>query len=120
MSALLIESSTPLCLLQDAGRFGVRHLGVTQGGALDWVSMSWANRLLGNRLDAAVVEITLGGLTLVAQQDGCLALAGADLDAMLDERPLALAQFFHSPGAASEFPPTCAGRPRLSGGARRV
>lgn len=88
MSALLIESSTPLCLLQDAGRFGVRHLGVTQGGALDWVSMSWANRLLGNRLDAAVVEITLGGLTLVAQQDGCLALAGADLDAMLDERPL--------------------------------
>jgi biotin-dependent carboxylase-like uncharacterized protein len=88
MSALLIERSTPLCLLQDAGRFGVRHLGVTQGGALDWVSMSWANRLLGNRLDAAVVEITLGGLTLVAQQDGCLALAGADLDARLDERPL--------------------------------
>ncbi|MDE2036620.1 MAG: allophanate hydrolase, partial [Pseudomonas sp.] len=45
MSRLLIEASTPLCLLQDAGRFGVRHLGVTQGGALDWVSMSWANWL---------------------------------------------------------------------------
>lgn len=88
MSALLIENSTPLCLLQDAGRFGVRHLGVTQGGALDWVSMSWANRLLGNALDAAVVEITLGGLTLLAQEDCCLALAGADLGAMLDERPV--------------------------------
>ena len=34
MSRLIIEASTPLCLLQDAGRFGVRHLGVTQGGAL--------------------------------------------------------------------------------------
>ena len=44
MSRLFIEASTPLCLLQDAGRFGVRHLGVTQGGALDWVSMSWADR----------------------------------------------------------------------------
>ena len=76
MSALLIESSTPLCLLQDAGRFGVRHLGVTQGGALDWVSMSWANRLLNNALDATVIEITLGSLTLLAEDDCCLALAG--------------------------------------------
>ena len=89
MSALLIEASTPLCLLQDAGRFGVRHLGVTQGGAADWVSMSWANKLLGNSLDAAVIEVTLGGLTLLAEQDCCLALAGADLGAMLDSRPLA-------------------------------
>lgn len=89
MSALVIEASTPLCLLQDAGRFGVRHLGVTQGGAADWVSMSWANHLLGNPLDAAVVEITLGGLTLLAERDCCLALAGADLRAMLDDRPLA-------------------------------
>jgi biotin-dependent carboxylase-like uncharacterized protein len=89
MSALLIEASTPLCLLQDAGRFGVRHQGVTQGGAVDWVSMSWANHLLGNALDAAVIEITLGGLTLLAEQDCCLALAGADLGVMLDDRPLA-------------------------------
>ena len=35
MSRFSIEASTPLCLLQDAGRFGVRHLGVTQGGAAD-------------------------------------------------------------------------------------
>jgi 5-oxoprolinase (ATP-hydrolysing) subunit C len=89
MSALCVEASTPLCLLQDAGRFGVRHLGVTQGGAADWVSMSWANKLLGNPLDAAAVEITLGGLTLVAEQDCCLALAGADLGVMLDDRRLA-------------------------------
>ncbi len=88
MSGLLVERSTPLILLQDRGRFGVRHLGVTQGGALDWVSMSWANWLVGNDLDAAVVEITLGGLTLLVEQDGCLALAGADLDARLDGQPV--------------------------------
>lgn len=89
MSMLTVNGSTPLCMLQDAGRFGVRHLGVTQGGALDWVSMSWANKLLNNALDAAVIEVTLGGLTLLAESDCCLALAGADLGAMLDDRPIA-------------------------------
>jgi biotin-dependent carboxylase-like uncharacterized protein len=89
MTVLTVKSSTPLCLLQDAGRFGVRHLGVTHGGALDWVSMSWANKLLNNPLDAAVIEITLGGLTLIAEADCCLALAGADLGARLDGRSIA-------------------------------
>jgi len=89
MSQLTIEASTPLCLLQDAGRFGVRHLGVTQGGAADWRSMSWANWLLGNALDAAVIEITLGGFTVVAEEDCVLALAGADLGARINGEALA-------------------------------
>ncbi|MCP1420535.1 biotin-dependent carboxylase-like uncharacterized protein [Pseudomonas laurylsulfativorans] len=89
MSRLTIEASTPLCLLQDGGRFGVRHLGVTQGGAADWRSMSWANWLLGNGLDAPVIEITLGGFTVVAEEDCVLALAGADLGAQVDGETLA-------------------------------
>jgi len=89
MSRLTIEASTPLCLLQDAGRFGVRHLGVTQGGGLDWRSMSWANWLLSNGLDASVIEITLGGFSVVAEDDCLLALAGADLGAQIDGQPLA-------------------------------
>lgn len=89
MSRLSIEASTPLCLLQDAGRFGVRHLGVTQGGGLDWRSMSWANWLLGNGLDAPLIEITLGGFTVVAEDDCVLALAGADLGAQVDGEALA-------------------------------
>ncbi|WP_426237987.1 biotin-dependent carboxyltransferase family protein [Pseudomonas sp. TWP3-2] len=89
MSRLTIAASTPLCLLQDAGRFGVRHLGVTQGGAADWCSMAWANWLLGNGLDLPVVEITLGGFAVVAEEDCVLALAGADLGAQIDGEPLA-------------------------------
>jgi biotin-dependent carboxylase-like uncharacterized protein len=89
MSRLTIEASTPLCLLQDAGRFGVRHLGVTQGGAADWCSMGWANWLLGNELDATVIEITLGGFAVVAEEACWLALAGADLGAQIDGQPLA-------------------------------
>jgi biotin-dependent carboxylase-like uncharacterized protein len=89
MSRLAIEASTALCLLQDAGRFGVRHLGVTQGGAADWNSMSWANWLLGNGPDVPVIEITLGGFALIAEEDCLLALAGADLGAQVDGQPLA-------------------------------
>ena len=89
MSRLMIEASTALCLLQDTGRFGVRHLGVTQGGAADWRSMSWANWLLGNGLDAPVIEITLGGFTVVAKEECVLALAGADLGARVDGEALA-------------------------------
>lgn len=88
MSPLLIQASTPLCQLQDAGRFGVRHLGVTQGGAADWQSMTWANWLLGNGLQAPVIEITLGGFSVIAQRDCTLALAGADLAATVDGQPL--------------------------------
>ncbi|MDR2306913.1 MAG: biotin-dependent carboxyltransferase family protein [Paucimonas sp.] len=89
MSRLRIEASTALCQLQDAGRFGVRHLGVTQGGALDWVAMRWANWLLGNALDSAVVEVALGGFSVVAEEDCMLALTGADLEAQVDGQPLA-------------------------------
>jgi biotin-dependent carboxylase-like uncharacterized protein len=85
---LLIERSSPFALLQDAGRFGVRHLGVTQSGALDWISLNWANWLLANRPGAPVVEIALGDFSLVCERDACLALAGADLGATLDGRPL--------------------------------
>lgn len=85
---LWVRQSTPLVQLQDRGRFGCRHLGVTQGGALDWLSMGWANWLLGNPLDAAVIEIALGGFVAECRVDGWLALAGGDLGATLDGQPL--------------------------------
>ena len=91
---LLIERSGALASLQDGGRFSVRHLGVTQGGAADWVSQSWANWLLGNPLHAATVEITLGNLTLLAETDSCLALCGADLAATLEGQPIAPGRSF--------------------------
>ncbi|KAF1072016.1 MAG: putative protein YbgK [Pseudomonas citronellolis] len=89
MNGLSIQACTPLVQLQDSGRFGVRHLGITQGGALDWIAQHWANWLLGNPLNAAVLEIPLGGVRLLCQQPVQLALAGADLAARIDDKPLA-------------------------------
>jgi len=84
MTALIVAKAGPQASVQDGGRFGVRHLGLTQGGALDWLAQHWANWMLGNRLDAAVVEVTLGGLQLRCEGEGWLALTGADLGATLD------------------------------------
>ncbi|MEQ5858465.1 biotin-dependent carboxyltransferase family protein [Halomonas sp. EF61] len=90
--SLKVERAGPLALVVDGGRQGVRHLGVTQGGAMDWVALGWANWLLGNAPDAPGIEIMVGGLALEAEADVSVALAGADLGATLDGEPLALAE----------------------------
>jgi 5-oxoprolinase (ATP-hydrolysing) subunit C len=83
-----VEHAGPLALLQDAGRFGIRRLGVTQGGPADLHGWAWANLLAGNAWGTAALEITFGGLTLVAERDLVIAVAGADLGATLDGKPL--------------------------------
>ncbi|MGJ7461633.1 biotin-dependent carboxyltransferase family protein [Halomonas sp. MA07-2] len=85
-----VERAGPLALLQDAGRFGVRRLGVTQGGPADLHGWAWANRLAGNPWGTAALEVTFGGLTLVAERDLTLAVAGADLGATLEGKALPL------------------------------
>lgn len=75
----------PLAMLQDAGRFGVRHLGITQGGAADLHAWAWANWLLGNAWGAAGLEVTFGGLVLEAVRGASVALTGADLGVTLDD-----------------------------------
>ncbi|WP_239495306.1 biotin-dependent carboxyltransferase family protein [Salinicola halophilus] len=87
-ATLIVRDAGALALVQDGGRFGVRHLGVTQGGAVDWVSLGWANWLLGNAVDAAGIEITLGGFVVEVQTSTTLALAGGELGATLDGEPV--------------------------------
>lgn len=87
-SGFRVTRAGPLALLQDAGRFGVRHLGVTQGGPADIHAWAWANRLAGNRWGSPVLEITFGGLELQAEADLTVAVTGADLSAKHDNQPL--------------------------------
>ncbi|AEY00083.1 allophanate hydrolase subunit 2 [Oceanimonas sp. GK1] len=87
--SLHIEKPGPLSTLQDAGRVGVRHLGVAQGGPADVHAWAWANWLAGNGWGSTALEITLGGLTLTARQCCRLALTGADMQARVNGEPLA-------------------------------
>lgn len=68
-----------LTLVQDLGRFGYQHLGLSPGGAADEQAYLWANRLLNNPPNSPALEVCLGGLVLEAQTPCQLALTGADL-----------------------------------------
>lgn len=68
-------------LIQAGPRRGLRHLGVAGTGALDPYSHAIANLLVGNRPDAAALEITLAGPTLRFGQPVRIAVCGADIQA---------------------------------------
>lgn len=67
----------PLTTIQDLGRVGLAHLGVPRAGAADRGSADLANRLVGNPADAAVLETTMGGVTLRPLRAVTLAVTGA-------------------------------------------
>jgi biotin-dependent carboxylase-like uncharacterized protein len=77
VTILTVVDPGPLALVQDRGRAGYAHLGVGRSGAADLPAMDLANRLVGNPQDAAVVEITLGGLRLRADNPVWIAVTGA-------------------------------------------
>lgn len=87
-SGLRVVKPGPLTLLQDLGRFGYQHLGLSPGGAADEHAFLWANRLLGNASNAPALEVTLGGLCVLAERPLQIALTGADQQASVNGRPI--------------------------------
>jgi len=70
--------------VQDAGRPGVRHLGIPSSGAADKLSFALANWMAGNRWDLPAIECALGGLHLRFTSDNTIALAGAEMWAQIN------------------------------------
>ena len=63
--------------IQDVGRFGYRHMGITVSGALDAYLARCANALVGNSPDCACIEIRGAGPTLAVREGRVrVALAG--------------------------------------------
>jgi biotin-dependent carboxylase-like uncharacterized protein len=74
---LTVVATGPLTTVQDGGRPGQGAMGIGRSGACDRAAARLANRLVGNDPDAAVLEVTLGGLVLRAGADLVLATTGA-------------------------------------------
>lgn len=72
-----------LCSVQDLGRHGRRHLGISQCGAMDTLALQQANLLLGNLPGAAGLELSLGPVQLLFPQATWIALTGVDFGARL-------------------------------------
>jgi KipI family sensor histidine kinase inhibitor len=75
--ALEIVHGGVLSVLQDLGRPGNAGLGVSPSGALDALSLRTANRLVGNPVSTAAIEIVYGGFSAVSAGDTVVAVAGA-------------------------------------------
>lgn len=90
--------------LQDAGRTGHQQIGVPVNGAMDAQALQMANLLVGNRMDQGALEITLQGPTLRFDAGALIALAGADLGALLEGQALPPNQAVRvKPGAILTF-----------------
>jgi biotin-dependent carboxylase-like uncharacterized protein len=81
VTTLEIVRTGPLALIEDLGRHGLAHLGVSRSGAADRRSHTLANRLVANPGDRATVEVMFGGFTArVLGGDVDIAVTGANTD----------------------------------------
>ncbi|HZD31497.1 MAG TPA: biotin-dependent carboxyltransferase family protein [Candidatus Angelobacter sp.] len=69
--------------VQDRGRFGYAHLGISPCGAADVLGLRIANRLVGNEEYAPALEMTLLGTTLEFECGAIVALAGSECECKL-------------------------------------
>jgi urea carboxylase len=74
------------------GRLGYWDVGMPPSGPMDALSFRLGNRLLGNGEGTAGLEITVAGPTLVFNCDTEIALTGAPVEALLDNKPVAMWQ----------------------------
>jgi antagonist of KipI len=79
MNSIEVISPGTFSTIQDLGRFGWAHLGISPAGAADSLSLRIANRLVGNEDNAAGIEMTLTGAALRFRSACTIALAGAGI-----------------------------------------
>ncbi len=76
-----------LTTVQDAGRRGYQRYGMAVCGALDVHAYTYANILVGNDQEEAVLECTMLGPTIEFTTPCVIALTGGDLSPALNDKP---------------------------------
>jgi len=77
---LSVLSPGLLTTVQDLGRYGYGHLGVSASGAADALSLRAGNLLVGNAENAPALEMTLLGGAFEFSANTTVALTGSDFD----------------------------------------
>lgn len=72
-----VLATGPLALLEDSGRPGLAHLGITRSGAADRAAYRLGARLVGSTEHAAAIECVLGGLRVTFSGATTVAITGA-------------------------------------------
>jgi biotin-dependent carboxylase-like uncharacterized protein len=76
--------------VQDNGRIGYYEIGMPPSGAMDQYSFTVANMLVGNKRNAAVLEITYMGPELEFQQDTVISITGGEIPPKINGVPVPL------------------------------
>ena len=74
--------------VQDQGRFGYVHFGVSASGAADNFALRIGNILVGNPKQSAGIEMTIIGDKYRFKSDSYIALTGSEFEAELDNNPI--------------------------------
>ena len=74
--------------IQDKGRFGYENYGVPISGSMDQFSSSLSNKLLNNKEQDAVMEITMTGPVLKFYNKTVISITGADISPTLNNKPI--------------------------------
>ncbi len=92
MSHETIEVVSPglLTTVQDLGRPGWAHLGISVSGACDAWALRLGNQLVGNDRDAAALEMTLSGGTFRFHREAWIAITGGECVLKIDGQPIAM------------------------------
>jgi KipI family sensor histidine kinase inhibitor len=93
---LVVTRADRPVLYQDFGRPHRADQGVSVSGALDRLALSMANASVGNPKDSPGLEVTFGGLSLLADRPVTLAVTGAPCPISIRARDGAVVNVSHS------------------------
>jgi len=74
--------------IQDNGRYGYRNIGVPYSGFMDQDSAIEANKIIGNKVNESLLEITLMGPTLLFNDNYTLSITGGDFTPQLNDKKI--------------------------------
>jgi len=76
-------------LLQDRGRFGLTHLGVSNSGVMDEYASLMAHKILSNSLEDNLLVVVFGNIELKAHGNTVMSVTGAKCEFFVNDVPLA-------------------------------
>lgn len=87
MRTVLIRQAGPMLTVQDLGRVGLLHVGVSGSGPMDRWAMIIANRLVGNDQNSAVLEFAHVGGVFEISSPVRFSVTGGAVDISVDGEP---------------------------------
>lgn len=91
MSLNIIKAGL-LDTVQDGGRYGYQFQGINPNGAMDRFAASLANALLGNSLQAPIIEMHFPAATFRFLKPAIICLTGADFRARINDQEISINQ----------------------------